>query len=449
MGITIGIRREDLDKRGEQRVALTPSLIPNLIHHGGKVIVQPGIHPSAGENKRAFSDQDYTDAGASLSEDLSGADLILGLKEVKAAALIPGKPHLFFSHTHKGQVKNRPLLAEMQRKGVTLIDYELITNQEEQRLLTAFTYFAGYAGMTDSLWTYGERMKQQGIDHPFSHIPQSIHAESLAQVHALVAAAGEQIKTHGTPQELPPFIAVFLGNGKTSTGAQEIYDLLPVEEITLDQLSHVYESGSRNRVYKLVLEVADMFRLKVDAPFGEELQDRQVFYKTYRREPQHFESNLEYVFPYASMLMNCITWGPEYPRLLSRDQAAEWYAQRQTVEVIGDITCDPEGSIQFSQETWIDQPVFVYDPASRVSTLGMEGDGIAVMAVTNLPCEFSADASARFASELAPLHDALLKADWQAEDFEDSGLPPELAKATILWQGKLTPDFAYMAEYVG
>lgn len=447
MAIKIGIRREDLDKRGEQRVALIPQQVSELIAQGHQVVVQPGHHPHTGENKRAFADLDYLRAGAEIEEDLSGADLVLGLKEIKQEALLPERPHLFFSHTHKGQVKNRPLLRTMQQLAVTLIDYELITNQEEQRLLTAFTYFAGYAGMTDSLWAMGRRMTLRGRSHPFSQILQSIHAESLEQVHATVKAVGAQIEREGTPADQPPLITAFLGNGKTSTGAQEIYDLLPVEKITLEQLPGVYAHGSRHRVYKLVLEVADMYRFKAGAPYRAEDLSREEFYRLYRREPQHFETNLADVFPYITILMNCIIWGPEYPRLLSREDTARWYQQSRTLEVIGDITCDPEGAIEFSQETWIDEPVFVYDPATRRSELGMMGEGIAVMAVTNLPCEFSADASVRFAAELQPLHASLLEADWQAPSLEQSGLCPELAKAVILWRGKLTNTFRYMAEY--
>ncbi len=443
----IGIRREDLDKRGEQRVALTPTQVQMLTQQGHRVWVQPGVHPETGEVKRAFADEAYRGAGAQVSEDLSKARLIFGLKEVKEGQLLPGRTYLFFSHTHKGQVKNRPLLRTMQQQAITLIDYELITDPEDRRRLTAFTYFAGYAGMTDSLWTLGQRYRQRGLDHPLGLIPQSISAGSLEAVHRLIEQAGNQIREKGTPAELPPLITGFLGNGKTSAGAQEIYDRLPVQAITLAELPDAWAHGARNQVYKLVLEVPDMFRLKAAAPLSIDERDRLGFYQTYRRQPEHFESNLDQVFPYCPLLMNCITWGPTYPRLISRDQAAAWYAQAQTLEVIGDITCDPEGAIQFSRETWIDEPVFIYDPLTRESLLGFEGPGVAVMAVTNLPCEFSADASERFAHELGALLPDLLTADWDAPTLDEAGLSAALREATILWRGQLTPRYAYMAAF--
>jgi len=443
----IGIRREDLDKRGEQRVALSPERVAQLVELGHTVYVQPGMHPD-GVKKRAFSDQAYVEAGAIISEDLAAADLIFGLKEVKIPHLLPNKTYLFFSHTHKGQVKNRPALKTMMERNISLIDYELIVNAEEQRILTSFTYFAGYAGMTDSLWTLGKRWADRGIENPFSAMPQSIELGDLDKVKDVYRAIGKEIEEKGTPSSQPPLITAILGKGKTSKGSQEMYDLLPIQEISLEELPEVYANGSRNKVYKLVLPVADMFRFKPGKRhLGAGLTDEQI-YPLYRKEPEHFESNLDQVFPYTTVLMNCIAWSPKYPRLLSRDDAQTWYSAHKTLEVIGDITCDPEGSIQFSAETWIDEPVFIYNPISREATLGFGGEGIAVMAVTNLPCEFSMDASTRFSNELSPLLKALAASDLDADSPALAGFPPQLAGATILWKGKLTPEYAYMQEYV-
>jgi len=55
-------------------------------------------------------------AGAQVVGDLSGADLILGVKEVPIAKLIPNKSYLFFSHTHKGQHYNMPMLDAILQK---------------------------------------------------------------------------------------------------------------------------------------------------------------------------------------------------------------------------------------------------------------------------------------------------------------------------------------------
>ncbi|MDX2286130.1 MAG: hypothetical protein NW241_18320 [Bacteroidia bacterium] len=443
----IGLRREDLNKKGEKRAALVPETVAALIQAGHRVLVQPAVHPVTGEVKRTFPDAEYAAAGAEITESLRDARVLFGLKEIDLADLQPDTAYLFFSHTHKGQLKNRPMLRRLQDLRCTLIDYELIVNQRNQRLLTAFTYFAGYAGITDSLWTLGRRLLLAGIPNPFSVIPQAIRHEDLDLVRTAFHRAAEQIETEGTPASLPPVVITLLGNGKTSSGAQELLDLLPLQTIRPDELETVYYHGSRKRVYKLVLEIPQMFRLKAEYAHQAEGLEPAGISRLYIQSPERFESNLESIFPYTTVLVNCILWSPRFPRLLTRQDTAEWYRTHRTLQVIGDISCDPEGAIQFSRETWIDDPVYIYDPELQSTAQGMEGTGIAVMAVTNLPCEFSADASEAFARELQPMLASLANADLDAPDAAAAGLPEPLRKATILWQGQFTPDYAYMQAF--
>ena len=445
MSNTIGIRREDLNKRGEQRVAIPPAFIPAFRDQGLEVLVQPGIHPRTQEVKRAFADTAYSSQGATPTEDLSAADFIFGLKEVKTAFLLPNKAYAFFSHTHKGQEKNRAMLTKMVNQGNTLIDYELITNEKGQRIITAFTYMAGYAGMIDSLWALGQRLKHLGTSSPWREISQSIDFEDLPTAKDNIRELGEKLSTYPLPTH--PLICTFLGNGRTSQGAQEIWDLLPSEEIQLQDLKQVFETGDRSKVYKLVTDIPELFRLREGVPMKGDSLSRDEFISLYLSEPQYFESNLDQILPYSTLLMNCILWSPEYPRMLSRDQAYAWFTPDSPLKVIGDITCDPEGSIEFSQETWIDEPVFVYDPQHRVSTLGFEGPGIAVMAVTNLPCEFSADSSLRFGQDLEPYLLDWVKADFSAESPTAAGLPAPIQRAVILWKGRFMSNYAYMKEF--
>lgn len=445
---TLGIRREDLSKKGEKRVALVPEYVQGLVQRGHRVLVQPARHPQTGELKRAFSDQAYAAAGAEISEALTAAQLILGLKEVEIPHIQARTPHFIFSHTHKGQVKNRDMLRTFLERQCTLVDYELMVNAQKQRVLTAFTYFAGYAGMVDSLWALGKKWKVQGISNPLERVPQSIEREDLGAIKALVREVGTEIAKTGTPAVLPPLICCFLGTGKTSTGAQEIFNLLPVREISLNELPNVFAQGHRQQVYKLVLDVPDMYSFRPEHAAQVQGMAPDAMFQHYLQHPEQFESNLKQVFPYCCLWMNCIIWGPEFPRLLSREQAADWYARDQVLQLIGDITCDPEGAIQFSRETWIDDPVFTYQPASQAWDMGIAPGGISVMAVTNLPCEFSADASTQFSHDLSPFLEALAAADYEADSPEAAGLPPEVQPAVIAWRGKLTPAFAYMQAYL-
>ncbi|MEL6671521.1 MAG: hypothetical protein AAFR61_04995 [Bacteroidota bacterium] len=444
----IGIRREDLNKKGEKRVALDPEMLSRFQHPERTFLVQPAHHPDTGEEKRAFEDEAYEQVGALVQEDLQQAALIFGIKEVSLNHLFPEKAYVMFSHTHKGQIKNRPLLSKLHAQKNTLIDYELMVDAGGQRVVKAFTFFAGYAGMTDSLWVLGERWQQKGISSPFQRIQQSVNMGGLENVRNKLREIGQEIAEHGTPENCPPLICGFLGDGKTSSGAQEMFDLLPSREITLAELPKVFAQGSRKQVYKLVLTVSDMFRIKTGSPYVGQEFSAADFFQLYLKEPDHFESNLDQIFPYCTLLMNCILWSPEFPRLISREQARQWYAESQTLEVIGDITCDPEGAIQFSQETWIDAPTFIYQAETNESTVGITGEGIAVMAVTNLPCEFPADASRHFGADLSPYIEGMLAANYQAETLSEAGLPAEIEKAVILWKGNFPPAYAYMEAYL-
>lgn len=112
---SVAIRREGKN-RWERRAALTPEAVEKLIKETGiDVYVQPST-------KRIFSDEKYRAAGAIIQEDLSPADIILGIKEVPVKDLIPGKTYVYFSHTHKGQAYNMPMLQDVLDKVKQNID---------------------------------------------------------------------------------------------------------------------------------------------------------------------------------------------------------------------------------------------------------------------------------------------------------------------------------------
>jgi len=448
MTATIALRREDLNKTGELRAAISPKTARALKEQGIPLWVQPASHPNTGEKKRAFGDEAYQAAGAELKELLTQARVIVGLKEVAIDALIPERTYLFFSHTHKGQTKNRSLLNAMMDKGLTLIDYELITDARGRRILTAFTTYAGYAGMVDTLWTLGERLKLEGLVHPISALPQSQHCGGMAGARERLKAIGKVIAARGTPPELPPLITAFLGRGRTSHGAQRLYDLLAPETITLAQLPEIHARGDRHTVYKLELEVFQMYRHRpgVRVAGYEGFTEAEKLHH-YLDHPELYQSNLDQVLPYVTVLMNCILWSDHYPRVLPSALMQEVWSEARTLKAIGDISCDPNGGIEFSKETWVDNPVFIHDPARGQITNGFEGDGVAVMAVTNLPCEFPEDASSLFADELAPYLSAIAEARYDGS-LAEAGLPPEIARAVILWRGALVPGRRYMGDFI-
>ena len=92
--ITLAVLREA--RIDENRAPLSPTQITNILNKFSniKIIVQPS-------NRRCFKDEDYLKAGAQITDDLSSADIIFGVKEVDISTLIKNKTYLFFSHTSK------------------------------------------------------------------------------------------------------------------------------------------------------------------------------------------------------------------------------------------------------------------------------------------------------------------------------------------------------------
>ena len=105
--INIGIIREGKTPP-DFRVPLSPEQCKLLQDTYPQVKVTVQTSPI-----RCFADQAYLDQGLTVQEDLSHCDILLGVKEVPKAQLIPNKTYLFFSHTIKKQPYNRALLQEI------------------------------------------------------------------------------------------------------------------------------------------------------------------------------------------------------------------------------------------------------------------------------------------------------------------------------------------------
>jgi alpha-aminoadipic semialdehyde synthase len=118
------------------------------------------------------------------------------------------------------------------------------------------------------------------------------------------------------------------------------------------------------------------------------------------------------------------------------------------LRVIGDISCDIEGSIELTlKPTYPDNPCFVYDPVEDTIRDGFVGNGPVIMAVDNLPCELPKESSQHFSTTLRGMVPDLAAADWRA-DFEKLALPLHLKKAVIVHKGELTPPYRYLRHYV-
>jgi len=108
-----------------------------------------------------------------------------------------------------------------------------------------------------------------------------------------------------------------------------------------------------------------------------------------------------------------------------------------------------EGAIECTvKATEPGDPIYVYDPLTGTATDGHEGPGVVVMAVEILPSELPREASTDFSQILRPFVPAIAQCDLTAP-FEECKLPPEIKRAVIAYQGKLTPNYEYIQEYLG
>ncbi len=431
MSSIIGIRKEDKN-RWERRVPLVPSDTADLQARGARVLVQPSP-------VRVYTDDEYRSAGVEVNEDLGPASVIFAVKEVPTHLLLPGKTYVFFAHVAKGQPHNMAMLRRLMGLGCSLVDYEKITDDQKRRLIF-FGRHAGYAGMIETLRCLGQRLAVSGVSTPLSRVKSAFEYTDLAGAKAHFAALGEELVHQAGAH---PLIFGFSGYGNVSTGAQEVFDCLrPVEIAVADLEAAASSSPAGARPLKVVFREEHMVeRKEPHVPF-----DLQEYYQ----HPERYRGCFEKHLPHLDVLVNCIYWESRYPRLVTREWARRSYRPGLTprLKVIGDISCDIEGSIELTlRATEPDHPCYVYLPEQDSARDGVEGNGPVIMAVDNLPCELPRESSQHFSSVLRDMVAPLVHASWQVP-FERLDLPPYLKRAVIVHQGRLTPDYEYIQQHL-
>jgi len=430
----IGIRHEDKYEL-ETRAPLTPKHVERLVKQKKlDIIVQTSY-------KRVFTDEEYIKAGAKIARDLKKCSVIFGVKEIPVSAFEENKTYVFFAHVIKGQPYNMPMLKRMMDLKCNLIEYERVVDEQGKRLIF-FGHYAGLAGMINSLWALGLRMKDHGYISNLLKIKQAHHYHSLKEAKDDVSAIGQLIAERGVPHELRPFVIGFTGNGNVSKGAQEICGLLPVKEISPEKLLtlHLRKKLPDNIIYKVIFNEEDLYENVSGEPF--DLHD-------YYANPQKYNSKFEKYISHLSVLINCIYWDKRYPRLVTKEYLKKAFSKgRPKLSVIGDISCDVQGSVECTlKPTPISDPIYVFDPFTDEITSGHQGKGMLIMAVDILPSELPRDSSSGFGDVLVNFVKPIADADFD-ENFEDLDLPKAIKKGLILHRGELTPEYKYLEEFI-
>jgi len=396
--IRIGLIREGKIP-ADNRVALTPAQckwihkqLPDI-----KVVAQtsPG---------RCFTDREYTAAGVEVREDLSDCDILMGIKEVPVAQLLPGKTYLFFSHTKKKQPHNRGLLRAILDKKIRLIDYECLEHEDGQRII-GFGFFAGVVGAHNGMMAYGNRTGLYSLDRVYKE------------------RSFRELIHHYFGLRLPNVKIAVTGSGRVAHGILEIMNLMGIHEVEPDD----YLRRRFSYAVYTQLKGPDLYRHKKTGAYNRE---------DFHDHPGEYECRF---LPYAAqtdILMNGIYWDKDVPRLFEKKDVA---SEDFIIQTIADITDDADGSVPINLgDQTIEDPVYGVDRNTLQKTSPYLENSIDVMAVGNLPNELPRDASRYFGEQLIK---------FVLEDLVKGG-SAIIERATMTNEGKLTSLYSYLEDYV-
>ena len=407
--ITLSILREA--RIDENRTPFSPTQISNLLNKFSnlKIIVQPS-------KRRCFKDEDYLKAGAQITDDLSSADIIFGVKEVKLSTLIKDKTYLFFSHTSKvrqyiGQIiedkaiiYKKEILREVIKKNITLIDYENVRNisGEGYRYL-GFGRFAGIIGTYNTLNLYLKLYNKQPL-------PRAFEINNYEQIKKLISK-----------QNFNKIKILLTGSGRASKGAIEMLKHANIRQVSInDYLNKKYDEAIFSNISA---------KKHVERNDG-----KASSYQDFILNPHEYNSKIKnYLFD-TDMFIACHYWDPKFPKLFSQKEISEF----KNLKIIGDVTCDINGSVPTTiRSTSIAKPYYSINTDS-MKEIELGNKGIAVMAVDNLPSELPRDASEEFGSSvISEILPYLID--------QDDG---RINRATTALNGKFCSKFTYLNDFI-
>lgn len=354
---------------------------------------------------RCFSDEAYAVAGVKLVDDVNDCNLILGVKEVPMDMLVPASTMMFFSHTIKKQPYNQALLKTIVERNIRLIDYETLTDRVGRRLL-GFGRYAGIVGAYNALIALGRRTGR--FDLKPAH-----KCSGIAEMHREL----EQVR-------MSEERIIVSGGGKVANGVRETLNAAGITEVSVaDFLGKDFDGPVWANADILDYHERDG---KPPRDFNAFVSDSASFDCTFRKFTKR-----------ADVFISAHFWDGKSGRFFTDEdvQAVDF-----RIRVIADITCDIKGSVPTTlRASTIADPIYGYRRFTGEEASPYAEDSITVMAVDNLPCEIPADASEGFGADLAERIIPL----FLTEDTEEV-----LDRATICRDGRLTPHFSYLQDYL-
>ncbi|XP_006457019.1 hypothetical protein AGABI2DRAFT_188762 [Agaricus bisporus var. bisporus H97] len=455
--VVLAMRREDPARIWERRAPLTPDAVHHLVEKDGvEVLVEPC-------ERRVFTAHEYEKAGAKITSSFDRAHVVIGIKENPMDALagqrapvahgnIP-RTQVMFSHTAKGQTYNTGLLSQFvaPTDGVLapsaaefektlelwprLIDYELLTNDKGKRTV-GFGWYAGVAGVLESLSAMAHAHLELGIASPFLYTPRPHTLPCLERLRVALREVGQWISTQGTPRALGPLVICVTGTGNVAQGCLSILDDLPLKKIDVRELESL--------IYLVHAKPQDYLVRKDGKSY-----DREDYYAN----PSEWQSLFgERIMPYVTLFLNGTGWASGFPSILTTQQLSNAISKAQSLGIpsavtrarcIGDISCDIGGGLEF-----LERSTTISEPTYKFAVSDTSGD-ITMMSVDILPTALPLDASRHFSKEFFPYLRTLIN---QVGKSNNKGGGEELARAleraTIASNGKLKEKHQWLQPAV-
>ena len=293
----------------------------------------------------------------------------------------------------------------MVKRNITMIDYEVLKDKNNKRLI-GFGRYAGIVGAYNALLTYGLKSdkfllkaanKCSGIKEVYEELNK-------------IKLSAEKI--------------ILTGRGRVSDGALETLRKVNIKEVSKED----FVTKTFNDPVFCILNTMD-YNERIDGTPS----DKSDFYNN----PEAYQSSFLNYTKHADIFIAGHFYGSGSPYLFTREDAK---SDDFNLQVVADISCDIDGPIASTiRSSTIINPIYGYNPKTELEDDFKKRGVIAVMAVDNLPCELAKDASEYFGYEfINKILPCLIGED------------PDriIERATICKDGNLTPDFEYLRNYL-
>ena len=296
----------------------------------------------------------------------------------------------------------KDLLKTILKKNITLIDYENIRNKNGTRYL-GFGRFAGIVGCYNSLALYENFLNDL-------QLPRAFEINNYSKIKDIL----QNVK-------FSKMKILITGDGRVAKGVLELLKFTNICQVSKAD----FIKNNFNQPVFCNLQTSDYVKKNSNIKF-----DLQHFIKN----PSEYISICEKYLEETNLLISAHYWDPLSPKIFDLKDLYKF----NKLKVIGDITCDINGSIPTTlKSTSIKNPYFYFNKITN-NEIKKSVDAIAVMAVDNLPSELPRDSSEEFG-------DSIVKEvlPYIIKDDDE-----RIYNATIAQNGIFLSNYLYLKNYL-